>query len=88
MVRLVDLALHDLTGNLDSHAADLVFQVVDSLLAFLCNGHGDGTGSSGIRSCFYYGVCTGFCTYNSYRKRRGFGTRFTCSYYSDSCLCA
>ena len=37
MVRLVDLALHDLTGNFDSHAADLIFQVVDSLLAFLGN---------------------------------------------------
>ena len=37
MVRLVDLALHDLTGNFDSHAADLVFQVVDSFLAFLGN---------------------------------------------------
>ena len=37
MVRLLDLALDDLTGNLDSHAADLVFQVIDSLLAFLGN---------------------------------------------------
>ena len=35
MVRLVDLALHDLTSNFDSHTANLVFQVVDSLLAFL-----------------------------------------------------
>ena len=37
MIRLPDLAFHDLARDFDSHAADLVFQVVDSLLAFLCN---------------------------------------------------
>ena len=57
MVRLVDFALNYLACNINSNAANFIFQVVDCFLAFLCN-ISFGSGTQG--GCFGTGLTNNF----------------------------